>query len=194
MAARKARKDKVLDVAVGLIAEKGWLDLSLSELAQASDVSLDQLYDSFRRKNDILWSLQKRLDSEALKEIEPEDLEGEPARDRLFDVLMTRFEVMAPYKYTLEVISEDLLQDPRALMGWAHNEMQSLRWMLDAAGLSARGFSGLARLHGLAAVWAECFHTWLKDEPGMPQTMALLDQRLAKGEKWMLRGQKYLPF
>ncbi|MBV1886448.1 MAG: TetR family transcriptional regulator, partial [Parvibaculaceae bacterium] len=135
MAARKARKDKVLDVAVGLIAEKGWLDLSLSELAQASEVSLDELYQAFRRKNDILRFLQQRLDAATLKEIDPEDLEGEPARDRLFDVLMTRFEVMAPYKLTLEVISEDLLQDPRALVGWAHNEMQTLRWMLDAAGL-----------------------------------------------------------
>ncbi|MFT6510427.1 MAG: AcrR family transcriptional regulator [Parvibaculaceae bacterium] len=194
MAARKARKEKILDVAVGLIAEKGWLDLSLSELAQVSEVSLDQLHDAFRRKNDILWGLQKRLDAATLKEIELEDLEGEPARDRLFDVLMTRFEVMEPYKYTLEVISEDLLQDPRALVGWAHNEMQSLRWLLDAAGLGTRGFSGLARLHGLAAIWAECFRTWLKEGPDMPQTMALLDQRLAKGEKWMRRGQKYLPF
>jgi len=56
--------------------------------------------------------------------------------------------------------------------------------MLEAAGVSADGISGLIRVKGLAAVYASVFHTWLDDDdPGLAKTMARLDRRLRRAER-----------
>ena len=60
--------------------------------------------------------------------------------------------------------------------------LQSLGWMLEAAGLDSSGFRGALRVRGLALVWAAAFRVWLDDGEDQAKTMAELDRRLRQAE------------
>ncbi len=62
--------------------------------------------------------------------------------------------------------------------------MNSMRFMLEAAGVEAEGAAGALKLQGLALAWARVLRVWLDDdEPGLSRTMAELDRVLTRGER-----------
>ncbi len=101
-------------------------------------------------------------------------------RDAIFEVVMSRFDVLAAYKPALKSIAASWPADPALLRALAASQA----WMLRAAGVSARRARGQARAAGLGAVYASVFRTWLEDDdPGLARTMAALDRRLRRGER-----------
>ena len=60
--------------------------------------------------------------------------------------------------------------------------MNSMRFMLEAAGIEAQGAAGAIKLQGLALAWARVVQVWLDDEePALSKTMAELDRVLTRG-------------
>ena len=113
-----------------------------------------------------------------------DDLLGEPAKERLFDVLMRRLDALAPYKLGLEGIFEWVQRAPMAAAAINRLEVNSMRFMLEAAGIESEGPVGAVKLQGLVLVWMRVLRSWLRDEdPGLAPTMALLDKELTRGGK-----------
>jgi ubiquinone biosynthesis protein COQ9 len=105
---------------------------------------------------------------------------AENARDRIFDVVMARFDVLAPYKEALKSIAAARPMD----MELVRRAMASQAWMLHAAGVRTDGLLGTSRVTGMASVYASVMQTWLDDDdPGSARTMAALDRRLKRGEQ-----------
>jgi hypothetical protein len=68
--------------------------------------------------------------------------------------------------------------------------INSLRFMLEAAGVNSEGPLGALKLQGLALAWTHVFHIWLADEaPDLATTMAALDKELARGEIFVARAE-----
>ena len=112
---------QIIEAAFALALERGWRDLSLAEIAEAAHLPLSKVYPVFPSKQAILDGFAKRVDAAMLDE----DGEGldTPARDRLFDMLMRRFDALQPYREALGVILQDQLRDPLAAcceIGRAH--------------------------------------------------------------------------
>jgi hypothetical protein len=62
--------------------------------------------------------------------------------------------------------------------------MNSMRFMLEAAGIEAEGASGAIKLQGLTLAWGRVLQTWLDDdEPTLSKTMAELDRVPTRGER-----------
>ena len=115
---------------------------------------------------------------------------GEPPnpRDRLFDIVMSRFEAMQPYKPALKRIASHLCCRPGEAAALLGSSLQSQYWMLEAAGVKLDGPGGALRVGGLATIYGKVFCVWLDDDtPTLDKTMAALDRRLGKGER-MLSG------
>src|SRR3546814_12013057 len=74
-----------------------------------------------------------------------------PARDRLFDMLMRRFDVLQPYREALAVILQDQLRDPLARCCGLGRLGRSMALTLEAAGFSPTGCRGVLRRKGPAA-------------------------------------------
>lgn len=182
--ARKTRmtEDRIIDAAMKLAAARGWRDLTLADIAEAAKLSLPDLAQLFPTKSAILAAWSRRIDGQVLTAAEAEDIADEAARDRLFDVLMLRFDAMAPYKPALKTIARDLSRDPVALATLLRPALQSLGWMLEAAGIDASGLRGSLRVRGLALIWAAAFRVWLEDGEDQAKTMAELDRRLRQAE------------
>ena len=174
-------KGRMLAAALDLAAKRSWADVTLLDIADAASLSLSDLRDTFKTKTDVIAALLRAVDDEVLKRA-PKRGEGQEKRDLLFDVVMTRFDVLAPHKAALRSIYASGAAD----FSLAAPYLSSQHWMLQAAGIGTEGAGGALRIAGLGIAYASVFRTWLADDdPGHARTMAALDRRLRRGERAM---------
>jgi AcrR family transcriptional regulator len=180
-----SKRNKAVRAALEIAAEQGWRGVTFPAIAERSHLSLGELRSNFTSKSDLLKAFQAEVDAEVLSKVKPSTPEQTP-RDRLLDLIMTRFETMGPYKPALKRIAADLACRPAEQAQLICSTLASQYWMLAGAGAKLdRPGAGL-RVAGLAAIYAKTFRVWLGDDtPGLERTMAALDRSLRKGEDWL---------
>jgi AcrR family transcriptional regulator len=172
-------KGRIVAAALRLAGERSWNDVTLADIAKSSEVSLLDLRRAFGSKAEIIAAFVRAVDDEVLARAPARDA-GQPPRDAIFEVVMRRFDVLAPYKPALRSIAAAWPPDAAVVRALAVSQA----WMLRAAGIAAEGLEGQVRTAGLAAVYASVLRTWLNDDdPGLARTMAVLDRRLRRGER-----------
>lgn len=187
--ATKPRRDKqarIIDAALRLSAEHGWTAITLDDIATAAKLDADEVYRLTPTKSAVLNAYVRRTDLAVLEvQSSVDDEEAEAStHDRLFDVLMRRFEVLLPDRAALGMLCRDLPRDPVSLVAVLPQAHCSFGRMLEAAGVSTKGLRGLARIHAIAAVWMATQRTWFSDEgEDMARTMAVLDRNLRRMEE-----------
>ena len=180
-------RDRIIDSFLALAAERDFAELGLSDIAARAGLGLAELRRAFAHKLDILAAFTRRIDIETLEGLDP-GMAGEPARERLFDVLMRRFELLRPHRAALRSIVRGLRADPLVGLAWNRVALRSATWMLEGAGIETAGFAGRMRAQGLVHAWGRAFRVFLDDDdPGLARTMAALDRRLREGERRMRR-------
>jgi AcrR family transcriptional regulator len=172
-------KGRILAAALACAAQRSWVEVSLLDIAEAANASLADLRALFAGKGEIIAALLRAVDDEVLRSA-PKRSEGQEKRDLLFDIVMTRFDVLAPHKAALKSIYESGPAD----LSLAGPYLSSQHWMMQAAGIGTEGATGALRVAGLGLAYASVFRTWLEDDdPGLARTMAALDRRLRSGER-----------
>ncbi len=181
--ARKADiPDRILDAVLELAPITGWRALSFSEIAAEAGVSLDEVHAAFPTKPALLTGLLTRADHRVLAQGAAE--KDKSARDRLFDVIMRRFDALGPHKQAIAAIARDLPADPVACLVALPYFANSMAWMLEAAGLSSAGVRGAIRIKGLALIYLRTLRVWLGDDSeDQARTMATLDRNLKNAER-----------
>jgi ubiquinone biosynthesis protein COQ9 len=178
-----SKRNRAIRAAFDLAAERGWDQVSFTEIAERTGLSLADLRREFTCKTDLLKGFQAEVDAEVLAKMKPATDEQKP-RDRLFDLIMTRFEVMAPYKQALDRVHAGLRCRPGEAAKLFCSTLASQYWMLVGAGAKLDGPGAGLRVAGLTAIYGKVFHVWLEDNsPGLDRTMAALDRRLQLGEQ-----------
>ena len=177
--------ERILAGAMETAQRLGWRRAALADIASAAGVSLADLHVHFTDKGAILRGLVDLADRKVLAGMaNGPDMESSP-RDRLFDVLMRRFDALKPYREGLAAIAREgggggVIE---AVCG-VQRMLRSLAWMLEAAGIGSGGWAGAARAKGLGIVYGATFATWLRDDTeDMSKTMAALDKNLARAER-----------
>jgi AcrR family transcriptional regulator len=184
-----SKRDAVIDALMRLAAERPWDDIELVDIAEAAGIGLAELRDLFPSKGAVLGAFSRRIDREVL-EGTTDDLTGEPARERIFDVLMRRLDALTPYKRALRRIVNALRQDPLSLAALNRSALNSMRYMLAAARISTEGSLGGLKLQGAVVVFSNTLQTWLEDDdPTLARTMARLDRELRRGERVLERAE-----
>ena len=172
----------IIDAALALARTRAWRTVSLSDIADRAGVSLAQVYAVFPSKAAIVGGFMKRIDQQVLGGGAVDATEA--ARDRLFEVLMRRFDALSPHKDAVAAILCGMCAEPAAALAQMPRFQCSMAWMLEAARLPADGLIGLARIEGLALVYANALRVWLADDtPDMAKTMSALDHGLRRAER-----------
>ncbi|HRD77568.1 MAG TPA: hypothetical protein PK264_16805, partial [Hyphomicrobiaceae bacterium] len=157
-------------------AERPWREVTLADIADAAASSLADVKREVASKSQVVAAFAGMVDDEVLRRA-PRRQADQPARDRLFEVIMTRFDVLQPYRSALKSISGAGLPDPELIRPF----LASQAWMLESAGISASGLGGGVRALGLAGIYSQVVRIWLDDDdPGQARTMAALDRRLRR--------------
>ncbi len=195
-ASTPSERDRIIDALLRLIPAEGWRRLSLAAIAAEADLPILALYRAFPSKAAILCGFSRRIDEAVLAtpiDSFPPD-EDERPRDRVFDLLMRRFDALRPYRAALEVLGRELPSDPVALLCAGAGFLRSIGWMLEAAGISTVGLGGIVAVKLTAAAYLATLRGWLRDEtPDLAPTMAALDRRLRGIERWFGSGRRPQP-
>ncbi len=172
----------IVKTALALAASQGWRDTRLGDIADAAKLPLGDLLAIYPTKAAIVAAYSRHIDSEILNAIDP-DLGGEPPRDRLFDVMMRRFDALTPDRDAVRSIISASLSDPVSAIYGAFVLRRSMVIMLEAANISASGLRGVVRVKGLGAIYLSVLRVWLDDDSeDMARTMSALDRGLRRAE------------
>jgi ubiquinone biosynthesis protein COQ9 len=165
----------LMTAAFQLAADSGWTRFTIADAARAAGLPLGEARARFPGKGALLRRYGAMLDQAALAG----DQSDGPVRDRLFDLLMGRFDAMKVHREGLRALLRSLPRDPATALTLACATRRSMRWMLQAAGVSTAGVRGGLRLRGLIAVWLWAMRAFERDETeDLAPTMAALDKAL----------------
>ena len=182
-------REAAVEALMRLAAEQPWNDIEIGDIAREADLSLAELRELFPSKGAVLGGLSRIIDR-AVLEGDSSDLADEPARERLFDVLMRRLDAMTPYKPALRRISFALRGDPLSMLALNGVALNSHRYMLAAAGIDTEGPLGRLKIQGTVVAFARTVEVWLDDDdPALARTMAKLDREIRRGETFMERAE-----
>lgn len=179
-------QDRLIDAALSLAARQGWRGTGMAAIAAEAGLPLGEAYAAAPSRLALLAAFHRRIDQMALAGAGESQ---EPARDRLFDALMRRFDALAPHRPALRAVWRDSLGDPTALLG-VPALLCSMAWMLEAAGVSAAGIGGRLRTHLLAGLYLSVLRVFFDDDSAdLAKTMAALDRCLRRAESWLGLGR-----
>lgn len=190
--ASSSEADRIIDAALALIPTEGWRGLSLAAIAAAADLPILRVYRVFRSKQAILGGLFRRIDETVLTDPPAPEADERP-RDRLFDLLMRRFDALQPYKAALDVLRRELPGDPITALCAANALIRSMRWMLEGADIPICGVRGAVAVRLATAAYLSAMRVWRSDDSAdLARTMAALDARLRRVERWFVpaRGRR----
>ena len=175
-------RDRAIDAAATLAADRGWVRTRLTDIAASAHLTLAELQAEFPAKAALVRAFVQRVDAQMLAGL-PESDVGDSARDRLFGVIMRRLDVLRPHRRAVLAFAAAALADPSTACALGAAQRRSLAWMLEAAGLSAAGVSGAVRRAGLHAILVSTLWVWSRDpSPDLERTMAHLDGQLRRVE------------
>ena len=179
----KPERERIIESFMDLLGRKPIEEIGFAEIAAGAGTSLTQLRGLFGSKLAILAGHIKQIDQRVLAGGDGEMAEESP-RERLFDVLMRRIELLEPRKAAVRSLMRSCGRQPGLALALNGLAVRSQHWMLTAADLDAGGPRGAARAQGLALLFASVLRTWVHDDdPGHARTMAALDRALARGQR-----------
>jgi hypothetical protein len=185
----EAFDQSLIAAAFARAARDGWAQISVAAAARDANLPLERARARFAGRDAILLRFGRLADEAALTGAL---IEGSP-RDRLFDVLMRRFDALQAHRAGVTALLRALPANPPLALLLAAATQTSMAWMLEACGISAGGLRGLLRTKGLTAVWLYTARAWERDEStDLSSTMAALDRALARAERfgaWLEGGE-----
>jgi hypothetical protein len=171
----------LVTAAFDLAATAGWHAVSPAAAAARGGLPLEQARARFPTRGAILMRFGRLADQFALTGAATDG----PHRDRLFDIVMRRFDALQQHRPGIQAVLRALPAHPGLALGLGLATQASMAWMLEAAGISAAGLRGLLRTQGLTAVWLYTLRAWDRDDStDLSGTMAALDRALTRAEQF----------
>ncbi len=163
-------------------------EITYAAIADNAGVKIEVVRTCCNGKLDLLAAFMQDIDKRVLKERDP-DLMDERRRDRLFDVLMCRLDLMEPHREAIRNLRKTVGKDPALALHMHKLVTRSMKWMLVAAGIEEFGLRSVGLSNALALGFERLVRVWLEDDaPGHPKVMVAVDNMLADGERWMGRA------
>src|SRR6476469_8013522 len=176
-------RERIIAGFMALLSEQAIERIGLAEIAERAGVTLADLRGEFGSPLAILAAHVKELDRKVLAEVDPEMAEESP-RERLFDVLMRRLELLGDHKEAVRSLLRSARRDPPLALALNAMAVRSQQWMLTSAGIGAAGPKGMMRAQGLALLFANVLRTWIDDDDDGSRTLAALDRDQARGQRF----------
>lgn len=179
MPRQQSVEERILKAAKALLRDEGWAGLSLHGLAHEAGLSLAELYAHVPSRAALVALFLRESDLKVLAQRSSWTASERP-RDRIFDIIMTRFESHAAERDVMRALAQGLRQAPLDAALALPALARSMQWMLEAAEVEATTSASTA----LALVYASVLPIWAEDDdPGLAKTMAALDRRLRRIEQ-----------
>jgi hypothetical protein len=167
-------------------ALRGWADVNIAEAARDAELPLGRVRARFPGRSAVLLRFGILADEAALAAGS-----SEPSpRERLFDMVMSRFDALQQHRGGILQLLRAMRTDPSTSFLLYGATLRSMKWLLDGASIPSTGVIGALRVHGLLALWLYALRAWEADEsPDLSATMAAVDRGLDRA----IQAENMLP-
>ena len=175
--------DQILDGWLTAIARDGWAAARIDGVAELSGVTTSEVAAAYPDRWAALRGYQARLDIAALADAGSD--RDASVRDRLFAMLMARFDAGEDHEATVRVLAEAARRDPGLAAFMLTTLPVSVARIAEASGVATGGWLGPLRVQALVLLLLSVSRTWLDDaDPDLAATMKALDVALERAERW----------
>ncbi len=187
---------KIVDTAVALAERRSWEAIRLHEVAAALDITLNDIRQHFREKEELVGAWFDRADAAMLRDAAAPEVARLPTRARLHRVITSWLDAFEPQR---RVTREMILGQCEP--GHLHVQIpailrisRTVQWMREAAGLQDAGIRRALAETVLTSIYLTTFIYWLQDDSaGSARTRDLLDSLLEKAEFLARRVPGFAP-
>ncbi len=188
------KKFKLINVAFQIIEKLGWQKFSLKRLADEEKISIDEIYQIFKKKEDILKEFSSMIDLQVEKNFDFKDLENSSTKDNLFELIMLRLELMRPYKKALKNIILVFRSNLSMIKSVSFKILNSLDFYLELTNAYDGSFFDIFKKKAIFFIYTQTFVVWINDDSEeMSKTMSELDKMLSFSEKITNSFNDYFP-
>jgi AcrR family transcriptional regulator len=164
-------RDRILDNALEQAEASSWEQLHLHAVAEALNITLDEIRQYFPQKDDLVEAWFDRADRALLSTARPENFLDLSLNERLHQVIAGWLDVLAPHRrLTREMLAYKF--------EFGHIHLQSLgimrisrtvQWFREAAYHDSTGLQRIVDECALTAIYLTTFARWLFDDSANSQ-------------------------
>ena len=181
------RKIILIDTTLSLAGELGWPSVTLQLIGKTANVPLSEVSAIFSSKWDILEAFRERTDL-LLTAGKSANLSGQSAKDRLFDILMARIEIIEPWKAGIGSIARHAVAQPITGIRLFISLNKSMECMIEHVNAKIQGPGKLIQSRGLTLIYLLVLRRWIGDHSSdLGPTMAELNERLISADQLISR-------
>jgi len=170
----------IIEQTLILAQEKNWGSISFADLSKATGIGIENLQQLVPNKTQLLIWMLDEIDLRIQEECRDSFSDEDGPHERLFEVLMLRFDILNENRQAYVAIYHAIRKDPKLMAQLLPEFSNSMQLMLELVGVNS-SFQELNRLKstGLGMIYLNVFQTWVEDQSGdLSKTMAVLDKRL----------------
>jgi hypothetical protein len=176
----------LLATALALVEAEGWQGYSPLKLAKAARIGLAEACVQLPDQAAVLRALGRRADL-AMLDIAPDELLEMSLKERVFEILMRRFEALEFAKPALRRLRRE--PSPEAWLGALGSLKRAMRLVVEASDAAPTAARGALAGAALTAVYLQTGRIWLDDDtPDRARTLAELDKRLDQAATMVREG------
>ena len=197
MSSNEEYAQQIIDKALELAEASSWESVRLHDVAREMGISLNQIREHYRQKDDLVEAWFDRADAAMLEDAMSTEYLQLSVRDRIHRSIMCWLNSMSSYR---QITGEMLLY--KLEFGHVHLQMQGImrisrtvQWILEAAKRDATHLRRVLEEVAVTTIYLAAFTQWLRDDSlNAEQTSSFLNRLLSNAEAlsgFLLLKSKY---
>ena len=171
-------KKKIEDIFLKILLKQDFHEIEISEIQKKTSISSKKFFQLCKTNEDIIISFFKRIDQNLEKKIKKLDL-GNNVKDNLFEIFMTRIDLLHPYKKNLYNFYLSFQKKPNLFIKLYKSFFKSMENNLKLSRINLEPIKKNLKIFIFSFLYLSIIYEWFKDNSNNNQkVMASLDKRL----------------
>ena len=172
-------KKKIEDSLLNLLLKKEFDEIEISEIQKKTKISSKKFFNLFNTKEEIMISFFCRIDKDLERKIKRIKL-GNNIKDNLFEICMTKIDLLHPYKKNLHNFYLSFKKKPDLFLKLYKSFFKSMERNLKLSKINLDPIKKNLKVLIFSFLYLSIIYEWLKeDSSNNEKVMAILDQRLS---------------
>ena len=184
----KKKEVIIQDSFMNILLHKKFKDVAIHEIIKKAKIKSKEFNFFYQNKEQIVISFFTRIDLMMEKKIKKLSL-GKNIKDNLFEVCMTRFEILDQYKASINNIYSSLKTQPNLAINLYESFFKTMKLILNLSLVNIKLINDNIKLMIFALFYLSILKEWLNDcSSNNEKTMAILDTRLNFIESFIINA------
>ena len=172
-------KKKIEDIFLKLLLKKDFHEIEIIEIQKKSRISSKKFFQLFKTKEEIMISFFKRIDQILERKVKKINL-GNNIKDNLFEICMTRLDLLYPYKKNLHNFYLSFQKKPNLFIKLYKSFFKSMENNLRLSRINLEPIKKNLTIFIFSFLYLSIIYEWFKENSNdNEKVMAILDQRLS---------------